>query len=66
MRGGEGDPTAPAAGANSADASSVDTNAPGLISNQSSHAPDGMTTADEKCYESRFGDIKGAKGRRHY
>lgn len=36
------------------------------ISNKSSKAPDGMTEKDEKCYESRFGDLKGMHGRQHY
>ena len=35
-------------------------------SSKSSKAPDGMTEADEKCYETRFGDLKGKKGRQHY
>jgi len=36
------------------------------ISTSSSKAPDGMTEADEKCYETRFADLGKMKGRQHY
>jgi hypothetical protein len=36
------------------------------VSDKSSKAPDGMTEADVKCYETRFADLKGKKGRAHF
>ena len=51
-----------------ADPTAVDAKAGAeAISKLSSKAPDGMTEADEKCYEARYGDLeKGQKGRRHF
>jgi len=36
------------------------------IPDKSSKAPDGMTEKDEKCYEHRFSDLGGSKGRTHF
>lgn len=39
---------------------------PLVIPKESSKAPDEMTEADEKCYETRFGDLQGKHGRQHF
>jgi hypothetical protein len=44
----------------------VNTTQPEAIPKLSSKAPDGMTEADEKCYEARYGDLNGLPGRRHF
>jgi rubrerythrin len=48
------------------DATAVNTTASEPMSKLSSKAPDGMTEADEKCYEARYGDLNGVSGRRHF
>lgn len=62
---GEAKPATAPANAEKADPSVIPPNTE-TISKLSSKAPDGMTVVDEKCYEGRYGDLKGQTGRRHF